>query len=250
MVLTGMCSFKCVTSGVFCWRYKILFCFLSGAAFFHKYYMYLYSYWLPQAIRDKVDQYMNCEDIAMNFLVSHFTRKPPIKARIFKRVMKWRCWGDGVFQIFAFFSYRSRPGGHFAVQGVPFLSPKTTRTFKKDTNVSSSFLRYPGFQPSSFVLPGHNWNDPINRFFSFLFRFSGTRRYSTRSFEQIRFCSRLVYRMTSRNVSNLYELICLFIKCNKINRFLYFFFFFSGVGVASLSLGKGRNFRRREDIAI
>ncbi|KAL0281347.1 UNVERIFIED_CONTAM: hypothetical protein PYX00_002359 [Menopon gallinae] len=52
---------------------------LTGAAFFHKYYTYLYTYWLPQAIRDKVDQYMNCEDIAMNFLVSHFTRQPPIK---------------------------------------------------------------------------------------------------------------------------------------------------------------------------
>ncbi|KAK6644670.1 hypothetical protein RUM43_000938 [Polyplax serrata] len=72
---------------------------LTGAAFFHKYYMYLYSYWLPQAIRDKVDQYMNCEDIAMNFLVSHFTRKPPIKARIFKRVTsRWtfRCPGCSV----------------------------------------------------------------------------------------------------------------------------------------------------------
>jgi hypothetical protein len=52
---------------------------LTGAAFFHKYYMYLYSYWLPQAVRDKVDEYMNCEDIAMNFLVSHITRKPPVK---------------------------------------------------------------------------------------------------------------------------------------------------------------------------
>ncbi|KAJ3606875.1 hypothetical protein NHX12_026393 [Muraenolepis orangiensis] len=40
---------------------------LTGAAFFHK------------AIRDMVDEYINCEDIAMNFLVSHITRKPPIK---------------------------------------------------------------------------------------------------------------------------------------------------------------------------
>lgn len=52
---------------------------LTGAAFFHKYYAYLYSYTMPQAIRDKVDEYMNCEDIAMNFLVSHVTRKPPVK---------------------------------------------------------------------------------------------------------------------------------------------------------------------------
>ena len=42
-------------------------------------YLYLYSYWMPQEVRDMVDQYMNCEDIAINFLVSHITRKPPIK---------------------------------------------------------------------------------------------------------------------------------------------------------------------------
>ena len=72
---------------------------LTGAAFFHKvrqtkeclsnnarlsppqYYMYLYSYTMSQSIRDKVDEYMNCEDIAMNFLVSHVTRKPPVKVR-------------------------------------------------------------------------------------------------------------------------------------------------------------------------
>ncbi|XP_050409232.1 exostosin-like 3 [Patella vulgata] len=52
---------------------------LTGAAFYHKYYAYLYTYSMPQAIRDKVDEYTNCEDIAMNFLVSHITRKPPIK---------------------------------------------------------------------------------------------------------------------------------------------------------------------------
>ncbi|XP_033121610.1 exostosin-like 3 [Anneissia japonica] len=52
---------------------------LTGAAFFHKYYSYVYSYIMPKVIRDKVDEYMNCEDIAMNFLVSHITRKPPIK---------------------------------------------------------------------------------------------------------------------------------------------------------------------------
>ncbi|OXU17778.1 hypothetical protein TSAR_011354 [Trichomalopsis sarcophagae] len=52
---------------------------LTGAAFIHKHYTYLYTHFLPQAIRDKVDEYMNCEDIAMNFLVAHITRKPPVK---------------------------------------------------------------------------------------------------------------------------------------------------------------------------
>ena len=37
---------------------------------------------MPQAIRDKVDEYLNCEDLAMNFLVSHITRKPPIKVAV------------------------------------------------------------------------------------------------------------------------------------------------------------------------
>jgi hypothetical protein len=36
---------------------------------------------MPQAIRDKVDEFMNCEDIAMNFLVSHITRQPPVKVK-------------------------------------------------------------------------------------------------------------------------------------------------------------------------
>ena len=58
-------------------RYFIAFLF---ACFFSlQYYSYLYTHWMSQVIRDKVDEYMNCEDIAMNFLVSHITRKPPIK---------------------------------------------------------------------------------------------------------------------------------------------------------------------------
>uniref|UniRef100_A0A183DYC9 Glyco_transf_64 domain-containing protein n=1 Tax=Gongylonema pulchrum TaxID=637853 RepID=A0A183DYC9_9BILA len=36
---------------------------LTGAAFIHK----------------KVDELINCEDLAMNFLVAHITRQPPIK---------------------------------------------------------------------------------------------------------------------------------------------------------------------------
>jgi len=52
---------------------------LTGAAFVHKYYMYLYTYWMPAEIRETVDEFINCEDIAINFLVSHVTRKPPVK---------------------------------------------------------------------------------------------------------------------------------------------------------------------------
>lgn len=34
---------------------------------------------MPEIIREKVDEVMNCEDLAMNFLVAHITRSPPIK---------------------------------------------------------------------------------------------------------------------------------------------------------------------------
>ncbi|KRX22636.1 Exostosin-like 3, partial [Trichinella nelsoni] len=52
---------------------------LTGAAFLHKYYLHQYTYEMPSAIRDHVDKIMNCEDLAMNFYVSHVTRLPPIK---------------------------------------------------------------------------------------------------------------------------------------------------------------------------
>jgi len=52
---------------------------LTGAAFHHKYYSYLYTHTMPQAIRNMVDELMNCEDLAMNFLISHITRQPPVK---------------------------------------------------------------------------------------------------------------------------------------------------------------------------
>jgi hypothetical protein len=39
----------------------------------------LYTFQMPKLIRDSIDEKMNCEDIAMNFLVSHLSQKPPIK---------------------------------------------------------------------------------------------------------------------------------------------------------------------------
>jgi len=52
---------------------------LTGAAFYHKYYSYIYSEVMAPQIREMVDDFMNCEDLAMNFLISHITRKPPVK---------------------------------------------------------------------------------------------------------------------------------------------------------------------------
>ncbi|XP_049955554.1 exostosin-2 [Schistocerca serialis cubense] len=52
---------------------------LTGAAFHHKYWSYLYTTAMPGHIKEWVDEHMNCEDIAMNFLVANITSKAPIK---------------------------------------------------------------------------------------------------------------------------------------------------------------------------
>ena len=52
---------------------------LTGGAFYHRFYHYYYHYLLDKRITDKIDEYMNCEDIAFNFMISDLTRKPPLK---------------------------------------------------------------------------------------------------------------------------------------------------------------------------
>ncbi|GFN83266.1 exostosin-2 [Plakobranchus ocellatus] len=52
---------------------------LTGAAFHHKYYSFMYTYGMPGNIKQWVDEHINCEDIAMNFLVTNVTGKAPIK---------------------------------------------------------------------------------------------------------------------------------------------------------------------------
>ena len=47
---------------------------LTGAAFIHIYYYRLFSSLPPSSIA-KVDEYANCEDILVNFMVSHVTGK-------------------------------------------------------------------------------------------------------------------------------------------------------------------------------
>lgn len=61
---------------------------LTGAAFHHKYWSYYYTTSMPGDIKYWVDEHMNCEDIAMNFLVANVTGKAPIKVTPKK---KFRC---------------------------------------------------------------------------------------------------------------------------------------------------------------
>ncbi|TKS75444.1 Exostosin-1a [Collichthys lucidus] len=52
---------------------------LTGAAFYHRYYHYLFTHYVPANLLTTVDRMANCEDILMNFLVSAVTKQPPIK---------------------------------------------------------------------------------------------------------------------------------------------------------------------------
>lgn len=52
---------------------------LFNLPFVSKYWSYLYTTAMPGDIKEWVDSHMNCEDIAMNFLVSNITNKAPIK---------------------------------------------------------------------------------------------------------------------------------------------------------------------------
>jgi len=42
------------------------------------YYLFLYSHWLPQPMRDVITRLDDCDTLLVNFLVSHVTRQPPV----------------------------------------------------------------------------------------------------------------------------------------------------------------------------
>jgi len=52
---------------------------LTSAAFFHKKYAKLYLENLPRSLASTIESYKGCEHLLMNFLVSHVTKRPPIK---------------------------------------------------------------------------------------------------------------------------------------------------------------------------
>uniref|UniRef100_A0A8C9YGL2 Glycosyl transferase 64 domain-containing protein n=1 Tax=Sander lucioperca TaxID=283035 RepID=A0A8C9YGL2_SANLU len=69
---------------------------LTGAAFYHRYYHYLFTHYVPASLLTMVDHMANCEDILMNFLVSAVTKQPPIKVtqkKQYKETMMTATWG-------------------------------------------------------------------------------------------------------------------------------------------------------------
>ena len=59
---------------------------LTGAAIIHKYYFHLFQS-LPSTMLKKVNDYSNCEDILMNFMVSEVSGQPPVKVTQKKQYM-------------------------------------------------------------------------------------------------------------------------------------------------------------------
>ncbi|KAL5968944.1 Exostosin-like 3, partial [Taenia solium] len=55
---------------------------LTGASFFHKYFLYAYTFELPHVIYASIDELMNCEDIAMNMLIQQISEKAPYQVDI------------------------------------------------------------------------------------------------------------------------------------------------------------------------
>ncbi|XP_077999813.1 exostosin-2-like [Glandiceps talaboti] len=69
---------------------------LTGASFYHKYFSHLYTNTMPGNIKNWVDEHMNCEDIAMNFIVSNYTGKSPIKVTPRKKFKCPECTGEQI----------------------------------------------------------------------------------------------------------------------------------------------------------
>lgn len=147
---------------------------LTGAAFYHKYYSYVYTHVMSPTIRDTVDSFMNCEDLAMNFLISHLTRKPPVKV-----TSRWtfRCPGCP--------STLSEDDSHFQVQVKFFLKNSLSEQvfFRSATNVWTCSAKC-----------------------------MATCRCSTHSTGLTQFSLKPGSLLTSKNVSNLFKTIVL-INC-------------------------------------
>jgi hypothetical protein len=64
---------------------------LTGAAFLHRWYLDFYTHIMSEYIREYIQLNMNCEDIAMNFLISYLTKQSPIKIGNRKTFYCYKC---------------------------------------------------------------------------------------------------------------------------------------------------------------
>ncbi|KAK7068662.1 Exostosin-2 [Halocaridina rubra] len=103
---------------------------LTGVAFYHKYWSYVYTTQLPGNIKEWVDTNMNCEDIAMNFLVANLTGKAPIKVTPRKKFKCGECTSGDLSANEAHMVERSQCVTHFT--NVFGTMPLKTVEFRAD----------------------------------------------------------------------------------------------------------------------
>jgi len=70
------CTWKYVANELKLWRTRRYSIILTKAAFMDQKYLKLYKEKLPEGVREYIDKQRNCEDIAMQFLVSSVSREP------------------------------------------------------------------------------------------------------------------------------------------------------------------------------
>ncbi|KAI3358752.1 hypothetical protein L3Q82_015155 [Scortum barcoo] len=115
---------------------------LTGAAFYHRYYHYLFSHYLPQSLRTLVDRTSNCEDILMNFLVSAVTHLPPIKVAQRKQ-------------------YKELPGPQ-GTKSVPWANPEHFNQRQECVNTFANWFGYMPLVHSQFRLDPVLFKDQVS----------------------------------------------------------------------------------------
>uniref|UniRef100_A0A3Q3JNV6 Exostosin GT47 domain-containing protein n=1 Tax=Monopterus albus TaxID=43700 RepID=A0A3Q3JNV6_MONAL len=115
---------------------------LTGAAFYHRYYHYLFSHYLPQSLRALVDRTSNCEDILMNFLVSAVTHLPPIKVAQRKQ-------------------YKELPSPQ-GTKSVPWANPEHFNQRQECVNTFASWFGYMPLVHSQFRLDPVLFKDQVS----------------------------------------------------------------------------------------
>ena len=105
------CGWRYVWNDLEMWWHGDFSIVLTKAAFMKTSYLALYSRGLPQEAREYIDARKNCEDIAMQLLVSAETRKPPVYVPVPLGYYLWAKWeGFGVAGI-------SKSSTHHDVRG-------------------------------------------------------------------------------------------------------------------------------------
>jgi glucuronyl/N-acetylglucosaminyl transferase EXT1 len=128
----------------------IVFQILQSFVVIFRYYGYLYFNWLGSEAKQLIDQSQNCEDILLNFLISHVTKLPPIKLTQHKNLQDSPSGGEPVRTSSSLFAARWLNVEHF------------TRR-QHCMNVFTHAFGYMPLVKSSMRFDPHLFKDPVSR---------------------------------------------------------------------------------------